>query len=117
MDGQPDDHARDRGATGVVRVEDLGEESAEGDERGVDGPVVGDPLGGQGVLDHLCVQDLSEGEAPGLVEGSDLLGDLASGRLRHGRPPDRDRTRISSYRALSQRRPPLVYPRTAVQVR
>ena len=44
VDGQPDDHAGDRGATGVVEVEDLREEGAEGHEGGGDRLVMGDPL-------------------------------------------------------------------------
>ena len=68
VDGHPDDDARDRGATGMVGVEDLREEGAEGHERGVDRLIVADPLAGQGVLDHPGVEDLGEGETRGLLE-------------------------------------------------
>ena len=36
VDRQPDDQPCDRRTTGVIRVEDLGEEHAEGHQRGVD---------------------------------------------------------------------------------
>ena len=91
VDGQPDEHAGDRGAARVVGVEDLREEGAEGHERGVDRLVVGDALGGQGVLDHGGVQDLGEGEALVLLEGIDRLGQPVSGTLGHGRSPGRVR--------------------------
>src|SRR5262249_9193274 len=50
------------------------------------------------------------------VEGINRLSDPVSGTLGHGRSPDRDETRAVSYRALSQRRPPLVYHPTSVRV-
>ena len=69
VDRQPDDQPRDRGPTGVVGVEDLGEEQAGGHQGGVEALVEGDPFGGQGGLDHLGVEDVVEGEDIRLAEG------------------------------------------------
>ena len=62
IEEDPDDQAGDRRTTGVVGVEDLGEECTEGHERGVDRLVVADPFRVQGVLDHRRVEDVVKGE-------------------------------------------------------
>ena len=94
VERHPDDHASDRGAAGVVGIQDLGEERAQGHEWGEDRVVVTDALRREGLPDHGLVEDFLEGEAHGIVEGMDRLEDRSSCRLGHGRSPGRDRTRV-----------------------
>ena len=73
VDRQPDDQPRDRGATRMIGVDDLGEEQAEGHHRRVDALVEADAFGGQRRVDHLGVEEVVEGEDVGFVERFDLL--------------------------------------------
>ena len=100
VDRQPDDDPGDGRATGVIGVQDLGEEGTEGQERGEDRVVVFDPLRGQGLLDHRLAEDLVEGESLRRIEGIPLAGNLSACSLGHGWSPCEDKTRVQLSRLV-----------------
>jgi len=102
VDRQPDDQPRDCGATRMVGVEDLGEEQAEGHQRGADSLIEADAFGGQRRVDHLDVEEFVKGEDIGFVERLDLLRNPPSCSLGHCRPPCRTGLGSCGHPSLSQ---------------
>ena len=71
----------------MIRVDDLREEQAEGDDRRIDGVVVADLLGLEGLVDDLGFEQLVEREQVGLAEGFHFRREGHGGSLVHRRPP------------------------------